>query len=330
MAKVRSELETTRWSSGEIVAYLNNYEKHILMTGKDEVKMVDLSKPSSFMLSPMLSSLTAGSSAMLAESGTHLKSCVVCFKALDKEADGLSGFANFCYVHYHVDGHEVDIQQPRHPGRLCHDCLKRHCETGLQEGKLYVRCPIPHCNRALQIRELQGIVSEEIYETLMVRLREAEEQEQEQGVDDQISSLGLELKQCPRCKVRIEKNQGCTTMQCYRCGHTFDWRDAKEVQPRFRAQGPVAAGDELGADGEDREAEAQSSESAPLFRNVLFPIPQDSAGMRPRNMVFFWILICIYNYIYIYIYCFFLIYSSIVLILGESSIYFLFYSVEVV
>mmetsp|Transcript_64615 Transcript_64615/g.140739 ORF Transcript_64615/g.140739 Transcript_64615/m.140739 type:complete len:150 (+) Transcript_64615:140-589(+) len=40
-------------------------------------------------------------------------------------------------------------------------------------------------------------------------------------------------RSCPRCNVRIEKNQGCDHMLCARCKFTFNWSAAPErIQKR--------------------------------------------------------------------------------------------------
>ena len=63
------------------------------------------------------------------------------------------------------------------------------------------------------------------------RLREAEEAASMLTIDDDDPALaGLELRLCPACFVRIEKNEGCQQMCCYRCGHNFRWPDAKIVE----------------------------------------------------------------------------------------------------
>ena len=45
-------------------------------------------------------------------------------------------------------------------------------------------------------------------------MREAEELESEEE-DDGGVIVGLELRYRPKCKVKIEKNSGCDSMQCY-------------------------------------------------------------------------------------------------------------------
>jgi hypothetical protein len=40
---------------------------------------------------------------------------------------------------------------------------------------------------------------------------------------------GIELRLCPQCHIRIEKNEGCDSMRCYRCGSQFAWNSAELV-----------------------------------------------------------------------------------------------------
>lgn len=71
------------------------------------------------------------------------------------------------------------------------------------------------------------------YDGLIKRIKKME-QETARGSDDagsgmttrEYAALGIELRLCPACFCRIEKNQGCSTMTCYRCGKSFDWSSA--------------------------------------------------------------------------------------------------------
>ncbi len=63
------------------------------------------------------------------------------------------------------------------------------------------------CGRSLQTLELKDKVSSKDYQRLVKGLKEAEK-----AVDTDGSLAGLELRLCPQCNVRIEKNDGCNHM----------------------------------------------------------------------------------------------------------------------
>jgi hypothetical protein len=44
----------------------------------------------------------------------------------------------------------------------------------------------------------------------------------------QISGKNLNYKQCPRCRVIIEKNKGCNQMKCIGCDYEFCWLCGKK------------------------------------------------------------------------------------------------------
>ena len=52
------------------------------------------------------------------------------------------------------------------------------------------------------------------------------------GNDDDTAELlaaGVQLRLCPKCNTKIEKDGGCSSMDCYLCGHSFEWRQAKRI-----------------------------------------------------------------------------------------------------
>ena len=54
----------------------------------------------------------------------------------------------------------------------------------------------------------------------------------------------LEVRLCPKCNVRIEKNAGCDSMRCYRCAEQFRWGNAKKLEnpPAERTSPPPPPG----------------------------------------------------------------------------------------
>ena len=82
------------------------------------------------------------------------------------------------------------------------------------------------------IRDRRKYVSSEAYNALVARLAEAEAAAQEVAeAEDAEAFAGMELKLCPKCRVRIEKNAGCDQMTCYRCGERFQWSAAQLAKP---------------------------------------------------------------------------------------------------
>lgn len=89
-------------------------------------------------------------------------------------------------------------------------CLTPGCENIIKSGKkdsLIICCK---CNLQMCIA-CKGIWHNE------QNCEEAIESEYKKYIDH------VSVKQCPKCKVRIEKNQGCNHMTCVRCLHQFCW-----------------------------------------------------------------------------------------------------------
>ena len=146
-------------------------------------------------------------------------------------------FAEFCFRTFRITGDSKTIAGPRHPNTVCPPCLKSHAEAAIKGGRLFVRCPAEGCGRSLQTLELKTSLSAGSYATLVARLKESEATMAEAG-ECEAHPLGLELRMCPKCSVRIEKNEGCAAMQCYRCGEGFTWSSAELVgaEPRTAAR----------------------------------------------------------------------------------------------
>ena len=85
-------------------------------------------------------------------------------------------------------------------------------------------------------------------------------------VDPTVLPLGLQLRLCPRCRVLIEKNEGCSSMVCYRCGHGFRWDEAKAAPVARPAPATPATAAALRQGAEDKPTENQRS-----FRCVISP-----------------------------------------------------------
>ena len=94
----------------------------------------------------------------------------------------------------------------------------------MRSGRLFVKCPAEGCGRSLQTLELKDTLPGKDYELLVTRLQEAEDSVEGGYIP------GLELRYCPKCHVKMEKNEGCDSMVCYRCGHGFRWSEAKMVK----------------------------------------------------------------------------------------------------
>ena len=89
------------------------------------------------------------------------------------------------------------------------------------------------------MRECRSIVPKEVYQTLVKRVNEAEK---EHGDDDAallLAAAGLQVRECPKCRTKIEKNKGCDQMDCYLCGEHFTWGKAHKVQKPSAAAKPA-------------------------------------------------------------------------------------------
>ena len=120
------------------------------------------------------------------------------------------------------------MRDARHPGTICKRCLRGHATDAVKSGKLFVTCPAPDCERALQTRELRDILTAPMYKKLIAGIREMSMNDTEEDLE--LIAAGFQLRLCPRCNCRIEKNDGCDAMICSRCGENFSWNSAKQLK----------------------------------------------------------------------------------------------------
>ena len=81
-----------------------------------------------------------------------------------------------------------------------------------------------------------------MYMQLIRRIAEAEQAHGEDDHETLKLAKQLDLRRCPECSTIIEKNEGCSSMACYLCGHTFRWNDAKRVKKKKKVKEYLAKG----------------------------------------------------------------------------------------
>ena len=165
-----------------------------------------------------------------------------------------------CVV-WQVTGDGTTKAGPRHRNKVCPDCLRQWATGFIREGRLFVRCPVPDCGRSLQTLELKTLVAPCDYNALVERIKDAEALV-EHTLDEAVA--GLELRLCPQCSVRMEKNEGCMQMVCYRCGHSFPWASAELVKPPKNKPAAATAAAAAAA-ATTANATAAASAAEPLF-----------------------------------------------------------------
>ena len=89
------------------------------------------------------------------------------------------------------------------------------------------------------MRECRSIVPKEVYQTLVKRVNEAEKEHGDDDVTLLLAAAGLQVRECPKCRTKIEKNKGCDQMDCYLCGEHFTWGKAHKVQKPSAAAKPA-------------------------------------------------------------------------------------------
>ena len=205
----------------KVVAFLPEMSQHLLqLEAGSGVELADLSTRRFTMSAREQRVEQRGAIAVL---GTNMRECEACTEHCDS-----GSMARFCFAHYKVTGDSVEKRGARHESTLCATCFDGYAAREIEAGKLSVKCPC--CPRALQTRELSYIVERELYDQLVKRMRDAEKAHDSGDGDRELLAAGLEIRLCPKCNCRLEKNEGCPSMDCYLCGHKFDWPSAKKLK----------------------------------------------------------------------------------------------------
>eukprot|EP01052_Picozoa_sp_SAG31_P029680 SAG31_NODE_2970_length_4839_cov_2.684810_2_plen_303_part_00 len=176
---------------------------------------------------------------------------------------------------------------------ICFSCLSDYCTGEISLGKLYVKCPM--CPRSLQTREVRTLVPQSKYSNLVKRIKEMESKH---DVDEEIANVpGLQIRLCPDCNAPIEKNEGCDSMDCWRCGKVrkrchvariawliiscirlqkFSWSSASVVKSKLGTAGKKSIGVSFG-DGA-AGATFGSSTSGALFGGAGTAVAPNTGG----------------------------------------------------
>jgi hypothetical protein len=193
-------------------------QEHIVMLQGKSVELMDLVQSPLMLLEPCTRPVEQLLGKLLAPAGTNLHECMTCMESQESQA-----FGTFCYAHYKVTGDSEEKRDPRHQHSICLGCLASYCEREIESGKNFVKCPM--CPRSLQVREVRSLVPKPCFDALVARIKEMQSAH---DVDDSAVNVpGLEIRKCLDCAALIEKNAGCDSMDCWRCGRKFRWQEAK-------------------------------------------------------------------------------------------------------
>jgi hypothetical protein len=111
---------------------------------------------------------------------------------------------------------------------ICRECMLHYMTTSISRNDAKELC-CPFTSKCSAILSGQFIrsIDNDLASAYANKLKRIQSQSTQMilETDPQFAKWAKSrLKQCPFCLVRIEKNEGCDHMKCYRCGNDFKWQ----------------------------------------------------------------------------------------------------------
>jgi len=105
--------------------------------------------------------------------------------------------------------------------QYCHDCLTQHLKQVAQNRK-GLKCINDKCNRLFTVVTLEQF--QYFVPNLVAASTSFLQKQKIPKRDPKLVPYSVNNRDCPKCGVVIERNQGCIHMTCQYCEHEFCWK----------------------------------------------------------------------------------------------------------
>lgn len=118
--------------------------------------------------------------------------------------------------------------------QACGECLRQWIKVAVDDGAVFVRCPLPDCAFRLYPGDIQRLAEPPVMnafrDLLAATYRRRQEELSAPEADAEMREyIENSTKSCPVCRVVIERYEGCNYMVCtcgtefcYQCGLRYD------------------------------------------------------------------------------------------------------------